>query len=340
VRIVGLVKDPLDPSCRYRLAALRPWLEAAGHHLEIEAIPRDTIPRLGRIWSLRHHDVVVLERRLFPRWTLALIRRMAKRLVFDFDDAVYRPDSTSGEDQSSVRLRRFVATVRAADAVIAGNEFLRDQAAQFTDPARVRVIPTCVEPSRYPTAEHRRRDGAVQLVWIGSKTTLHGLQRASTILDAVARGCPGITLKVICDRFPSFRDMPVTEVLWTIESEAREVASADIGVSWLPDDGWSPGKCGLKVLQYMAAGLPVVVNSVGVQGAMARSGETGFVASTPEEWTEAVRSLAADPDLRCRMGAAARRRVEAEWSTERAAALWVELLRSWAEDTGRENARS
>ena len=339
MRIVGLVKDPLDPSCRYRLAALRPWLEAAGHRLEIEKIQRDTVPRLRQIWSLRRRDLVVLERRLFPHWTLALIRRSAKRLVFDFDDAVYRPDSTSDEDRSAVRLRRFAATVRAADAVIAGNGFLRDQAAQFTDAARIRVIPTCVEPTLYPTAEHHP-GRAVQLVWIGSKTTLHGLQRAAPILDAVARGCSGIILKVICDRFPRFHDMPVKEVRWTLDGEAREVAAADVGVSWLPDDGWSPGKCGLKVLQYMAAGLPVVANPVGVQGAMVSPGETGFLASSPEEWTEAVRKLAADPDLRLRMGKTARRRVEAEWSTERAAALWIELLRTCPDDNGLRGARS
>ena len=34
-------------------------------------------------------------------------------------------------------------------------------------------------------------------------------------------------------------------------------------MSWLPDDLWSRGKCGLKVLQYQAAGLPVVANPVG-----------------------------------------------------------------------------
>ena len=73
-------------------------------------------------------------------------------------------------------------------------------------------------------------------------------------------------------------------------------------MSWLPDDLWSRGKCGLKVLQYQAAGLPVVANPVGCQAEMIRPGENGFLATTPDEWVDAVRQLAGDPELRRRMG--------------------------------------
>jgi glycosyltransferase involved in cell wall biosynthesis len=328
VLIAGLVKDPLDPSARHRLAALSPWLEAGGHRLEIAAWPPATLERIRRIRSVRRADLVVIQRRLLPRWALELLRRAARRLVFDFDDAIHRPDSSSEKDRSAVRLRRFAATVRAADVVVAGNDSLRAEAARLADSSRLRVIPTCIEPARYTAARHARRGGAVELAWIGSRSTLEGLERAAPIIDAVGRAVPGIALKVICDRFPRFRDMPVREVRWSAEDETAELAAADVGVSWLPDDAWSRGKCGLKVLQYMAAGLPVVANPVGVQAAMVLPGETGFLASSPEEWTAAVRRLADDPDLRRRMGAAARRRVETEWSTERAAGLWVEILRS------------
>jgi glycosyltransferase involved in cell wall biosynthesis len=94
----------------------------------------------------------------------------------------------------------------------------------------------------------------------------------------------------------------------------------------VPDDLWSRGKCGLKVLQYMAAGLPVVANPVGVQADLVRQGETGFLAETPDQWAEAVGRLGSDPALRRRMGRAGRQRVEAEFSVAAGAACWVELL--------------
>src|SRR5207253_3934259 len=117
-------------------------------------------------------------------------------------------------------------------------------------------------------------------------------------------------LKLICDRFLSLRHLPVVRCRWSQAGETAALADADIGISWVPDDLWSRGKCGLKVLQYMAAGLPVVANPVGVQAELVRHGENGFLARTPDEWAEAVGRLAHDPELRRRMGQAGRRLVE------------------------------
>src|SRR6266702_1893979 len=111
---------------------------------------------------------------------------------------------------------------------------------------------------------------------------------------------------MVCDRFLRFESLPVIDVSWSEATEAADVASADVGISWVPDDLWSRGKCGLKVLQYQAAGLPVVANPVGVHPEMIRSGVDGFLASTPDDWVEAIRRLADDPDLRRWMGQNAR----------------------------------
>jgi glycosyltransferase involved in cell wall biosynthesis len=121
--------------------------------------------------------------------------------------------------------------------------------------------------------------------------------------------------------------LPVEFRSWSQATETRDLADADIGISWLPDDGWSAGKCGLKVLQYMAAGLPVVANSVGLQRRLVRPGENGFLADTPDAWENAVRRLAKDPELRRRMGAAGRQRVEADYRVEVGAAAWEKVLR-------------
>jgi glycosyltransferase involved in cell wall biosynthesis len=133
-------------------------------------------------------------------------------------------------------------------------------------------------------------------------------------------------LKVICDRSLTLQDLPVAFCPWREASEAGDIAAADIGISWLPDDPWSRGKCGLKVLQYMAAGLPVIANPVGVQAQMVRHGETGFLAETPAEWHQAIARLAADPGLRRAMGQQGRRTLEAEYDVPVGAARWLEVL--------------
>lgn len=327
MRLIGLVYDPDHVCCRYRLAAFRAPLERAGHSLELRAWPRHWWSWLALLQRVRQADAVILQRKLPARWQLRLLRRMARRLLFDFDDAVFGRDSYAPKGiHSGRRLRHFAAVCRAADAVIAGNAFLRDEASRWTNPERLHILPTCIDPERYPLARHDRCGHEVEMVWIGSSSTLSGLETIRPILERLGCRWPGLRLKLVCDRFLRLNHLPVVPVPWTQAGEATELAGADIGISWMPDDPWSRGKCGLKVLQYMAAGLPVVANPVGVQVDMVRHGENGYLAETSAEWEEAIDILARDPGLRRRMGAAGRRRAESDYSVSVGAAHWLAVL--------------
>ncbi|MCC6421438.1 MAG: glycosyltransferase family 4 protein [Gemmataceae bacterium] len=326
MRLTTLIDSPDHVCCRYRIAALRPYLGKAGHQLELRPAPRRWWEWCGIGRELRHADAVILQRRLLQRWKLWVVRRSASRLLFDLDDAVFLRDSYSPRGlHAPVRLRRFAGIVRAADAVIAGNAFLAECAARYTDPDRVHVVPTCIDPGRYPIAEHPNGT-PVQLAWVGSSSTLRGLDAVRPMLESLGRHVPGLRLKLICDSFLAFEHLPVVPCRWTEAREGVDLATADIGISWMPDDDWSRGKCGLKVLQYMAAGLPVVANPVGVHREMVRHGVNGFLAETAADWVEAVAVLARDPGLRRTMGAAGRRRVEWDYSVTAGARRWAALL--------------
>jgi glycosyltransferase involved in cell wall biosynthesis len=327
VRLTALV-DSLDHvCCRYRLAAFRPHLEQAGHRLHLRPWPRRWCSWLRLERSLRHADVVILQRKLLSTWCLYLLRRAARVLVFDFDDAIFLRDSYSPKGSHSPRrLQRFVATMETADFVVAGNSYLRDQASRWKSPDRIAVVPTCVDPDGYPLAEHRRVGHGVELVWIGSTSTLRGLETIQPVLERLGEHDRGLRLKLVCDRFLNLRRLPVVRCPWSQHGEAAALAEADIGISWVPNDGWSRGKCGLKILQYMAAGLPVVANPVGIQAELVQHGETGFLVETTQEWLEAIGRLAGDPQLRRRMGRAGRQRVESDFSTATGAAHWLSLL--------------
>ncbi len=263
-----------------------------------------------------------------PAGSLRQLRQAARVLAFDFDDAIFLRDSFARRGTDSERRRRgFARMVQAADIVVAGNGFLRHQALEWTTAERVRLVPTCLNLERYSCAPHAAGK-KTELVWIGSSSTLRGLERIGKWLDKVGKAVPGLTLKVICDRSLELGHLPVSFCPWSGETEAQELAGADIGISWLPPDAWSQGKCGLKVLQYMAAGLPVVANPVGVQADLVRHGETGFLVETADDWVEAVRQLAADPQLRRCMGARARTIVAEDFHVTRGAAAWLELLKT------------
>ncbi len=327
LHLTALVESPEHVCCRYRLAAFGPLLERAGHRLELRPLPRGPLSWLRLARDLRSADVVILQRKLPQLWQRLLLRRAARRLVFDFDDAVFLRDSYSPRGlHSAARWRRFAGLVRRADLVAAGNSFLAEQARRRAAAGRVEVIPTCVDPDRYPRAEHRRAGAGVELVWVGSSSTLRGLELIRPVLEEIGQRLPGLSLRLICDRFLKLDHLPVRECPWTEAGERAAIAAGDIGISYIPDDLWSRGKCGLKVLQYLAAGLPVVANPVGVQAEFVRPGENGFLVETPEQWALAVERLAGDPELRRRMGAAGRRLVEREFSLAAGAARWVAAL--------------
>jgi len=378
VRVVSLVESVDHVCCRYRLAAFRAAFTAAGHTFDIQSLPTGTFGRLTLGRGLRDADTVILQRKLLPRWTIALLRRRVRRLVFDFDDAVWLRDSYSpkGFDDSK-RLERFRATLAACDLVVAGNDFLATEARRHTAPDRVIVVPTCVEPAKYPASRHEsqssslecsplapravggvshvqatiipkyplapradhtqtqipQRVPSLQLVWVGSHSTLRGLERFTHALSAVGEAVHGVRLKLICDRFLKIPGLTVDECVWSEDTEGAEIAAADVGIAWVPDDPWSQGKCGLKILQYQAAGLAVIANPVGVQPEMVRNRETGFLATTTDEWVAAVRELATDVALRRQLGLAGRRQVEDRYSVAVGARAWLAALERLCSDS-------
>lgn len=336
MKLLALTEGTEHVCCRYRIEAYRPAFAARGWTLEVQPLAAGVWGRRRQFLAARDADLVILQRKLLPWWQTAQLRRCAKALVFDFDDAVYGRDSYSPKGHASlVRQLRFWGIAFAADAVLAGNAHLRDRAAALAGDERVHLAPTCVEPQRYSLAAHAAIGGDVQLAWIGQRSTLPSVEAMASQLAAAAAAVPGLGLRIVSDAFPRLAGIRTIERRWEAAAETKELAVADIGVSWLPDDAWSRGKCGLKVLQFMAAGLPVVANRVGVHAEMIVEGQTGFLADTPAEWSAAVARLAADPGLRRAMGTAARRRVEEHYSV----ACWSGRVANLLAETARSHAR-
>jgi glycosyltransferase involved in cell wall biosynthesis len=327
LNIVALVEAENHVCCRYRIAAFRPYWEAAGHTLTIQPLGKSFRERWKAIRSVRDFDLVILQRKLVSGWETKLLRKRARRLVFDFDDAIWLRDSYSRKGFGSPkRLRRFARIAECADTLVVGNRFLGEQAGLFTKRASIVEIPTCIEPDKYAPLWHDRSPGEMKIVWVGSSSTLQGIEQQHALFDGIAEAIPGMKFKIICDRFPKFDKMPVEEVRWNEATEAAELADVDIGIGWVPDDPWSRGKCGLKLLQYQAAGLVAIANPVGVQAEIVKHGETGLLATTPDEWLNAVSVLANQPELRRQLGQAGRSQVESAYSVAAGARTWLELF--------------
>ena len=318
MKLISLTHRPSTASTRYRTSLLLPVLREHGIQVDCRQAKSGLLASLRSARGLEDYDVVIVQKRLFSGPTLRRVRSRARRLVYDFDDAVY----LRRDGDSPTRRRRFSAMVKAADLPIAGNAFLA-QAARRAGARRVEILPTALDPDRYRTREH---GASATLSWIGGGGNLPYLESIMPALEQAASIDSRLRLRVICDRFPGSCALSLEKWAWSERTEAQDLAGSDIGLAPLPDEPWTRGKCGLKILQYMAAGLPVVASPVGVQADIVEDGRTGVLASSPEEWTRAVLELAADPEKRQRFGQAGRAKVERAYSGTEVGRQLAELL--------------
>jgi len=307
-RILFISKGDDSASTRYRALQFFPLLRAAGYepgHATAAGSPATYFHALRLAAAA---DIVVVLRKTFPGPLLWLLRRVSRKLVFDFDDAIFC--NTDGTP-SPTRMHRFGAMAAACDHLLAGNRFLADTAARCN--RAVTIVPTCIDIARYAGDYPRPRD-SVDLVWIGSRSTRKYLVEALPALRLAAARVPRLRLKIIADFDLPDAGLPTLAIPWSAETEALELGSAQIGIAPMRDDDWSRGKCALKVLQYMAAGLPVVSSDAGANAEVIVAGETGYLVGDDESWAQRIAQLAVDAALRERLGAAGRRRASADYS--------------------------
>lgn len=217
-----------------------------------------------------------------------LLRRSA-RGVYDFDDALY--SGYPGGFLSRARHIHVVwrRAVEAADVVIAGSDTLASHAAKHS--SNVVMIPSCVEPGDYVVKTSYAVGGVPRVVWLGSPSTERQLQLIGKTMLALNRAF-GLRLTLISagNRSLGELDAMIDRVEWTATGFSQVVASADLGIMPLYDDEWTRGKCAYKLLQYAAAGLPVVGSEVGANVQVLRQ-LGGIAASTADDWLEALSSL-------------------------------------------------
>ncbi|MEX0701295.1 MAG: glycosyltransferase [Planctomycetales bacterium] len=355
-----LVQSFRSASSRYRVLQYLPYLRERGLSCDVEEVARTLRGRWRQLGGAAEYDFVFLQRKLLPAFWLWRLRRAARKLVFDFDDAIMFRSSSRSDPRSRGRMRAFSRTVRAADRVLCGNRFLHEQCAAvmgeeprrstagisdewsnaglrftggLTPPARrAVVVPTVVDADRYPLHQSAG-DGTVTLGWIGSRSTLRYLEALRPVLEELGRTRPNVRLKVVCDAFPRFTHLPVVRVPWSEATETAEVASFDVGLMPLSADVWSQGKCGLKILQYQAAGVPCVATPVGVNAEFIESHATGFPARSAAEWLAALGRLIDDPLARRRMGRAARTRLVECWSLAAWQPRMLDLLQKLVQES-------
>lgn len=325
----------IGPGSRYRIYQFVPDLRASGVSIEISPLFGPFYFRLLR-WKpsgwrlivkciyvagrfakrsvdlliLGKADMVVLEGQLFPYMGPTVERILAKRykVVIEFDDAIYL---------TSRHETKIPALLQLSSGAIVGNRTLAQYARSYTP--NVYVVPTVIDTKRFkPTETFMGRasdspNAVITIGWIGLAYNAAYLEWLAPIFRHIQKK-HNLSVRIISSKPPLLDGVNIDFRLWRYETEVHDLQTCQIGVMPLPNDEWAKGKCGLKLLQYMAVGLPSVASPIGVNQEIITDGEDGFLASTQEEWCATLIRLCQDTELRVRMGQAARKTVETEYS--------------------------
>jgi glycosyltransferase involved in cell wall biosynthesis len=245
--------------------------------------------------------------------------------VVDYDDALFhRYDCHTNPWVRRLLGQKIDSVMRHAATVIAGNNYLAERAYR-AGANRVEMIPTVVDTKRYQPEQ--KSVAAVPIVgWIGTPQTSRYLKPLLPVFESLKNDMP-VRFVAIGANPEDFEDTPVETWPWSEESEVKSLQQFDIGIMPLVDSPWERGKCGYKLIQYMACGVPVVASPVGVNREIVVPGGNGLFADTVEEWDKTLRMLLnVDSEARKRMGAAGRVRVEKWYSAQVQASRLLDTL--------------
>jgi glycosyltransferase involved in cell wall biosynthesis len=256
--------------------------------------------------------------------------RSGRPVVYDCDDAFFHIYDAHPRPWIRRMLgRKLEPLLRGAAAASCGNAYLESYAARFCP--NTLLLPTVVDTEVYGPLARPGPDRPVTIGWIGSPSTWPYMRPILPLLRELAQS-RGVRIRVVgagpMAQGEAFPGLDLVE--WSEAREVEDVRAMDIGIMPLPDDIWARGKCGYKLVQYMACALPVVASPVGVNSEIVTPGGNGFLATGEAEWRDSLLRLIDDPALRRQFGAAGRRRVEQSYSLEVHAPRLVGLLRSLA----------
>lgn len=302
MKLLILTNNPDRASFRQRIGVYCDILHRNGIQCEVAKLPSGSMARRRLFKRASDFDGVFLHKKKLNFLDAFWLRQYSRKLIYNFDDAIMYSDRTPERDSRS-HFKPWRRSVRLADMVIAGSTYLAEHARRFN--SNVQVLPIGLKVSQYDVDNPARVDDKIRLVWIGSSSTLRYLEGIRPALEEIGLRFDNVVLRIICDVFFDLENMPVEKRKWSADTRGVDLATSDIGLAPLPDNRFTRGKCTFKVLEYSAAGLPIVASPVGTNSEHVRQNVTGFFAQEADEWIDKLCRLLEDPILRQRMGKAA-----------------------------------
>ena len=301
MKLFILTNNPERASFRQRIQIYFDILRANGIDYHVAKLPAGFLARKKLFKQAEDFDGIFLQKKGLNFRDAMWLRRNSKKIIYDYDDAIMYSSNRPGRNSPS-HLNSFRRTAKLADVVIAGNSYLAEHARRYN--AEVKVLPTGLDTKAYRVKTAVKDDGRIRLVWIGSRSTLQYLAEIKPALEQIGLHYDKVVLRIICDNFFNLKNMEVEKRRWSLVNQVKYLTTSHIGLAPLPDNRFTRGKCGFKILQYQAAKLPVIASPVGVNSEYVRNGVTGFHALNIQEWIDRISELIDNIELRKKMSEA------------------------------------
>lgn len=363
IKICALMLDPYNtsPGQRFRIEQWEPFLIENGISIDYFSFTNDNlkrviyekgqivskvkelikanINRIGHILNASKYDAVFLYRAasmIGPAWFEKFLGWRKIPIIFDFDDAIFLTDTSKANERFGwAKFAGKTAEIcRLSTSVTVGNPYLADYAKNYNE--RVYIVPTSIDTNRYqPFSQKKEKNSRIIVGWTGSSTSQYHLEEFEPVLVKLLKE-RNVEIRVISNREPSFNEIPYVWRAWSPETEIEEISNLDVGIMPTPDDKWARGKCALKALQYMSLGIPAVCTDMGANREVINHGENGFLAKNSEEWLDSLKNLIDDPVMRTKFGNEARKTVVENYSMEKCAHLFAQVVQNTIENNKRE----
>lgn len=302
LKILIFVSRRDKPSTRLRICAYLPYFAADNIHCEIIETSKHTLKRIKGILGSGQYDVCIIQKKLLSQTELFLLSKMTSRLIFDIDDAIIFDDH--GDLKPSANAR-FAYACRISKGIIAGNNYLASLAEPYCK--NICVIPTPIDIQNIPL--QCRPERPVRTIgWLGSPATAEYLIKNTEILNSLVN-IHGFKFKFISSA-PVKLPFPYDFLQWDACKESDYLNQMDIALSPLPDNAFTRGKCGYKIIQYQANGVPTIASNVGFNKELIRHLDTGFLAESASDWINSALKCKEDHSLYESIRTKARRQIE------------------------------
>lgn len=292
---------------------------------------RAYLKRIVTAFSLKQYDLIYVFLWVTP-FGYPLMEKLYvsinKNMVYDIDDAIFmKAESVVNRSIDFIRGRsKPFFLMKHAKHVIACTPFLTEVAATYNP--KVTDISSTINTTTYQPVNNYTNDHQMILGWSGSHSTSPFLYLLKEVLLELHKKMP-FKLLVMGDASFNIEGLDVEAIPWSVENEIPTLQRFDIGLYPLPlDNQWVLGKSGLKALQYMAVGLPVVATAIGANYRIIENNKTGYLVKTKEEWVNQLEILLNDPLLRKNIGTAARQNVVENYSIQATAPVYLAIIDS------------